>query len=112
MQFLHSSIVDLSIVRLQHWLIFRPTHEHRPTCRAPTSEVTQMTYLNATHSRNAGLSIEISALVHNAVQTIQDFRDYRATVRALSALDGHALSDLGMHRSEIKAKAYQAVYGV
>jgi len=70
-----------------------------------------MAYLTQIQTRNSALSIEFSATIYNAVQAILDYRDYRATVSSLSNLDNAALADLGLHRSEIKAKANQAVYG-
>ncbi|AHD01407.1 DUF1127 domain-containing protein [Leisingera methylohalidivorans] len=38
------------------------------------------------------------------------YRMYRKTVSELSALSGHDLADLGLHRSEIQRVAYQAAY--
>lgn len=71
-----------------------------------------MGYVDALRATPPGLALEISAAVHHAVQQATDYLAYRSTVRALSNLDKASLSDLGIARSEIRAKAREAVYGV
>ena len=46
-----------------------------------------------------------------AMQRFKDYRAYRRTVSELSDLTSHDLADLGLHRSEIRRVAYDAVYG-
>ncbi|MDM8166354.1 DUF1127 domain-containing protein [Roseovarius sp.] len=45
------------------------------------------------------------------MQAAYDYLAYRATVRELSELDAATLADLGIHRSGIRAKAREAIYG-
>ncbi len=57
------------------------------------------------------LSLYISTAVHALVQRLSDYKAYRKTVSELSNLDSATLTDLGMHRSGIRAEASKAVYG-
>ncbi len=70
-----------------------------------------MDYASQTRAIPADLAIEISAAVHHMVQAVQDYIDYRATVRALRKVDDAALADIGITRWTIKAHARKAVYG-
>lgn len=56
---------------------------------------------------NEGLSSRIYA----AMQRIDDYLAYRRTIRSLSGLSADALSDLGLHPSEIRRAARESVYG-
>lgn len=49
--------------------------------------------------------------VSDMVESIQKRRLYRRTLRELSALSNHDLNDLGIGRGEIRAVAYDAIYG-
>jgi uncharacterized protein YjiS (DUF1127 family) len=42
----------------------------------------------------------------------ENFRMYRATLAELRDLTDRQLSDLGMHRGELKRIAHEAVYGI
>jgi len=71
-----------------------------------------MAHWYETRAAQSGLALEIAATVHHWVQAAQDYRAFRATIRELSRLDEATLTDLGMHRSSIRAEARKAVYGV
>lgn len=71
-----------------------------------------MTFVTQSRSTPSSLAIEISAVVHHAMQAVSDYLIYRRTLRALAQLDDAMLADLGMHRSGIRAEARKAVYGV
>ena len=66
------------------------------------------------HMRRSALHIlgeDLSAAVYAAVQRLADYRMYHRTLRELQDLTARDLVDLGMHRSEIKRVAHDAVYG-
>ena len=71
-----------------------------------------MAYSNQTKAVQAGLSLEVSVVLHQLMQRVADYRAYRATVRELSRLSNGALTDLGIARSGIRAAARKAVYGL
>ena len=71
-----------------------------------------MNFAAYTRSTQNGLSIEISAKVHQMMQAFSDYMIFRDTMRKLAELDDASLADLGMHRSGIRAEARKAVYGV
>ena len=70
-----------------------------------------MAYTSGKGAVGTGLAIEISAAAHHLMQAAYDYLAYRATVRELSELDAASLADLGIHRSGIRAKAREAIYG-
>ncbi|GAW36047.1 hypothetical protein RA2_03115 [Roseovarius sp. A-2] len=57
------------------------------------------------------LGEDLSAAIYAAVQRMATYRTYRRTIRELQELSARDLSDLGLHRSEIKRVARDAVYG-
>ncbi|MGX0877122.1 uncharacterized protein YjiS (DUF1127 family) [Roseovarius sp. MBR-154] len=57
------------------------------------------------------LGEDLSAAVYAAVQRMAAYRTYRRTIRELQELSARELTDLGLHRSEIKRVAQDAVYG-
>ncbi|MEQ9261023.1 MAG: DUF1127 domain-containing protein [Roseovarius sp.] len=71
-----------------------------------------MTFMTQTRTAPSGLALEISAMMHHAMQAAMDYYLYRVTLRELRALDTAALTDLGLHRSGIRAAARKAVYGI
>ncbi|MDZ7710264.1 MAG: DUF1127 domain-containing protein [Roseovarius sp.] len=54
---------------------------------------------------------DLRADINAAMQRFNDYRAYRRTVSELSDLTSHDLADLGLHRSEIRRVAHDAVYG-
>lgn len=54
---------------------------------------------------------DLSATAYAAVQQVSAYLMYRRTIRELQELSARDLSDLGLHRSEIKRVAQDAVYG-
>lgn len=70
-----------------------------------------MTYAPLTHGANRSLWLGVSENVYHLMQRFEDYRDYRRTVKELSCLNSAQLSDLGLHYSEIKRAANDAVYG-
>lgn len=71
-----------------------------------------MTFIAQTRAAPSGLALEISAGMHHAMQAAMDYYLYRVTLRELHALDDATLTDLGLHRSCIRAEARRAVYGI
>jgi len=71
-----------------------------------------MAFNTVTRTAPSALALEVSAFVHHAIQALNDYRLYRATVRELSRLDTATLADLGLSRSGIRAEALKAVYGI
>ncbi|SLN30204.1 hypothetical protein PEL8287_01402 [Roseovarius litorisediminis] len=70
-----------------------------------------MAFATNTTSATRGLSEDFSAAIYALLQRAADYRAYRRTVRELSALGAAELADLGMHRSEVRRVASEAVYG-
>ena len=53
---------------------------------------------------------EVSTLFHSLADRVQKYRKYRQTVRELSVLGDHELTDLGLNRSMLRSVAYRAAY--
>lgn len=70
-----------------------------------------MTYAYQTRAAQSGLALEIAAGIHHLIQRVADYRAYRATLAQLSRLNDQTLTDLGLHRSEIRRVAYESTYG-
>ncbi len=70
-----------------------------------------MTFVTLTQSRSGALSLSIAEKLSKTVQRVQDYRNYRTTVAELAELSNAQLADMGVHRSEIKRLAFEAVYG-
>ncbi|WP_371226459.1 DUF1127 domain-containing protein [Roseovarius sp. 2305UL8-3] len=70
-----------------------------------------MTFAPLTQSRSNALTLTIAETLNKTVQRIQDYRNYRITMDELSSLSSAQLADMGLHRSEIKRAAREAVYG-
>lgn len=71
----------------------------------------------ATRAADA-LTEDFSAGVYTTIRNAQAlgerfaaWRAYRRTIAELSGLGGDELADLGLHRSEIRRVAHEAVYG-
>ena len=74
-----------------------------------------MAYVNTTNSTNSVLANAIHAVQSATAKIVSDMakkRMYRTTVKELSALHARELADLGIHRSQIKAIAYEGAYGL
>ena len=70
-----------------------------------------MAFATNTTRATRGLSEDFSAIIYALLQRAASYRAYRRTVRELSVLGTVELADLGMHRSEIRRVASEAVYG-
>jgi len=70
-----------------------------------------MTHATLTRTDSQALRLQLSAWVFRIVQRVEDYRAYRRTVAELESLPAGMLSDLGLHKSEIKRAAADAVYG-
>ena len=78
-----------------------------------------MAFANETGRRADALTEDFSAAVYAALQRldavmqrVRDYRTFRKTVSELSDLSNADLVDLGLHRSEIRRVALEAVYGL
>lgn len=70
-----------------------------------------MANASQTRAANAGLMLDLSAVIYHAFQRLADFRAYRKTVIELSRLSNAELADLGLTRTTIRDAARRAVYG-
>ncbi len=70
-----------------------------------------MTFVNDTRSFEANLASRVGDFFRSLSVAREKRRLYETTVRELSALDRHMLSDLGMSRGDIPEVASRAVYG-
>lgn len=70
-----------------------------------------MTFVTQDQTRRHSLNLLIAENVYRLMQRIGDYRSYRSTVAALADLNDAQLADMGVHRSEIKRIAIEAVYG-
>lgn len=69
-----------------------------------------MAYLTQTHGLTASVVARLNALADDIALRIARRRAFKQTLRELSSLDARALSDLGLHRSQIHRIAYEAAY--
>ena len=70
-----------------------------------------MAFVSENRSGLNALQLEISATIYHGLQRWDEYRTYRRTINELSRLNGRQLADLGLHRSEIRRAAEEAVYG-
>ncbi len=57
-----------------------------------------------------GIADGVVAAVANIAESFRNKNEVRKTVRELQSLSNRELADLGLHRSEIRRVAMQAVY--
>ena len=69
-----------------------------------------MTYVNTTHSYEIGLIQRLRNALDLIRASAAQRRVYNTTVRELAALGDRDLADLGIHRSNIRAIAYEAAF--
>lgn len=69
-----------------------------------------MAFYTDTHSANVPLMQRITEALHTWTAKSGKRAAYRRTLREMSQLSNRELADLGIHRSEIKRIAYEAVY--
>lgn len=67
---------------------------------------------NATHytGSQSAFFAPLTAWFHSVREALINHRNYRRTFNELSALSSHQLADLGLHRSTLRAAAFQATY--
>lgn len=109
MQLLHSSIVNVSVVHLQHWSMLTLTNDNVAKERRDII----MAYYTDTHARGdltERALATVAQFLENAATRHAQRRVYRETISELSALSGRDLADLGIHFGEIKRIAYEAAY--
>lgn len=70
-----------------------------------------MAHVNVTHTHSAGIADRISAIVRTLVEKNAQHRAYHRTMLELQSLSHHELTDLGLHRGDIRSVAYQSTYG-
>ncbi len=58
-----------------------------------------------------GLNIRFTDALKSLANRARLSRQYRLTVRELSALSSHELADLGIHASSIRQIAFESTYG-
>ena len=106
MQLLHSSIADVSIVRVQHLTMLVSTQTN--------SRQEHMAYYNTT-TGHSGLLERILGTAANFLNQVAEHhakrRVYNNTKLELSALTGRELADLGILPCEINRIAREAAYG-
>lgn len=71
-----------------------------------------MTLTTLSQSEVLSLQNTLAGNIYHLMQRVEDRRNYRRTVGELASLSSEQLADLGLHRSEIKRAAREAVYGV
>ena len=69
-----------------------------------------MTYVNTTQSYDIGLMQRLRNALDLVRASAAQRRVYNVTVRELAVLGDRDLADLGIHRSNIRAIAYQAAF--
>ena len=69
-----------------------------------------MTYVNTTQSYDIGLMQRLRNALELVRASAAQRRTYNTTVRELAALGDRDLADLGIHRSNIRAIAYEAAF--
>lgn len=66
---------------------------------------------NITNTFNVSLSERVSAFARTIAKRFADYRLYQRSLSELNALSDRDLADLGLHRSMIRAVAFETVYG-
>ena len=66
---------------------------------------------DALRGRASTLRTAHTGPIATLLNSVRQWREFRATRNELSALSNRALADLGLHRGEITAVATRAVYG-
>lgn len=69
-----------------------------------------MTFVNTTHTYDIGFVQRLRNMVDLAKASAAQRSVYNTTVRELSILSNRDLADLGIHRSNIRAIAYEAAF--
>lgn len=112
MHMLQGSIVEASIVQLQHFphLGFNGKAQGRRQTQRDRDKT--MAYATSTGplSRTAA-PLSVAGLIATLREAFQRHRIYSETVRELSELTNMELADLGLNRSMIKRVALDAAYG-
>ncbi len=102
MQLLHSSIVDLAIVALQHL----PKYGRQQSRHLLNQKEKTMAFYTET------LKTPLFAGVLAGVKTrLENYRVYRKTLNELQSLSVRELSDLGLNQSMLTSVAHEAAYG-
>jgi uncharacterized protein YjiS (DUF1127 family) len=70
-----------------------------------------MTFAPIHRTGNSALKLTISTGIYHMIQRFEDYRNFHNTVGELRDLNDAQLADMGLHRSEIKRVAHDAVYG-
>jgi len=70
-----------------------------------------MAYANASRAHGATLRDRFAVLRSDITERLARNRLYRTTLDELGRLDDRDLADLGIHRSQLKAIAYESAYG-
>ena len=111
MQFLHSSIVETSIVQVQRYRHL--SHNETQYGGSDTSKKREynMAYVNTARTGGITLSQRFAALRENFAAARAQHKIYTTTVNELEMLSNRDLADLGISRSTIKSIALEAEYG-
>ncbi|MFT6674551.1 MAG: hypothetical protein ACJAVM_000734 [Sulfitobacter sp.] len=67
-----------------------------------------MAYINTTSAARTSFFAQIGAFFETAATRYKQHRLYRATFDELSALSNRELSDLGIHRSDLRRVSMEA----
>ena len=70
-----------------------------------------MAYVNADRTQRAGLMARLANFQETWTERRARHAVYRRTRAELETLTDRDLSDLGIHRSDVRRIAYQAAYG-
>ena len=101
MQELHTGVVQLSIEAAFRAPIFRSTE-------TKTREESKMAYYNETASWTHSISSRAAAFFDAISLRYRQNRAYNTTLNELAVLNSRELSDLGLHRSELRNVASEA----
>ena len=111
---LHGSLADPVIVHLQHKSISGPESANKAQFRGPpnqgATDEQDIIMAYTTYDRTYAAPAR-SGLRATLAQRLNQYRAYRRTLSELGQLSDRELSDLGLHRSQIRDTATEAAYG-
>ncbi len=70
-----------------------------------------MAYVSTQKITNVTLAERIAAFASGFGKKVGEYRLYRRTLNELQAMSARDLTDLGLHREELRQVALDAVYG-
>ena len=107
MHLLHSGIDTAMYCASAAFAYFQSQASAAAVAQTRLTKDKTMTVLTQTHAKGASLSDRLQAATEALSDRIASYRLYRQTYKELNALTNRELSDLGLHRSEVRRVALE-----